>query len=112
MRAAVFLIVTLIIAGCGGGDGDARPASSLDDDDLFTLTVSGSVGDGPITGGHVVVANRDGVTRATQRSDQQANYRIQLTASSDEFPLIARVEFDKDEPADVARDFLSEQGAL
>jgi osmoprotectant transport system substrate-binding protein len=55
----------------------------------------------------------EGLTEEQQTALTDALDEVDALLTADAIrPLIARVEFDKDEPADVARDFLSEQGAL
>ena len=65
---------------------------TADSGELVTTTVTGSVGDGPITNGHVIIENSNGQVLATQRSDEQANYQIQLKSDRNEFPLLVRVD--------------------
>jgi len=91
--SATCLILVFSLSACGGG-GDAETKSSLafDGANLVDTTISGSVGDGPITDGRVVVQNVGGDILATQRSSDQARYRMLLSVSSDEYPLTARVD--------------------
>ncbi|MGI9344510.1 MAG: putative Ig domain-containing protein, partial [Gammaproteobacteria bacterium] len=91
--STAILISLVTLSGCGGGGGEAgKSALSLGAGDLIETTISGSVGDGPITDGRVAVQNVRGETLATQRSNEQARYRILLNASPDEYPLTATVD--------------------
>lgn len=92
--AGAALILSLVtLSGCSSdGAESSKSALSLDAADLVETTMSGSVGDGPITDGQVAVKNVRGEILATQRSDEQARYRILVTASPDEFPLTATVD--------------------
>ncbi|MBT8444767.1 MAG: hypothetical protein KJO13_08465, partial [Gammaproteobacteria bacterium] len=90
-RSAACLTIMLSIAGCGGSGEDTNSVLSLDTGELVETTVTGSVGDGPIINGRVVITNASGQVLATQRSDAQANYRIQLNSGRNEFPLLVSV---------------------
>ncbi|TDJ45441.1 MAG: hypothetical protein E2O52_06600, partial [Gammaproteobacteria bacterium] len=95
IRAATFLVFASVLSGCGGGGGGSGEGATLSlaiGDDFVTTTIAGSVGDGPITGGNVVILNRRGEVLATQRSNEQARYQIELDISNAEYPLTVRVD--------------------
>ena len=70
--AAFSVVLLTACGGGGGGDGDgdgtslAEPASAV---------VSGSVGDGPITGATVEIYNAKGELIRTETSDNTASYK-------------------------------------
>lgn len=51
------------------------------------VTHKGSVGDGPVTGATIIVADKDGVVLLTDTSDSTANYEINLDVDSSSYPL-------------------------
>jgi hypothetical protein len=80
----------LTLSGCGDSDWNfAEPTGSTSE--LNDSTISGSVGDGPIVGGTVVVSDVNGQIIATQHSDEQANFEISVSLRDDQYPLTITV---------------------
>jgi len=75
-----FAVISFLATACGGG-------SSGGGGNATGMTLTGSVGDGPIISATVTVIDADGSTIATVKSNQQANYNIDLPAGT-KFPLI------------------------
>ena len=93
-RRAIFsLAAASILSACNNSDGgqDVTSAVRIEEDQLLETVITGSVGDGPITGGRVVVHDARGGTLASQSSNDQARYRIALDIDSAAFPLTITV---------------------
>ncbi len=78
------LLIGLLISACGGNSND----DTLNTDTGNKLTISGSVGDGPIVGAAISVKNSQGSIIATAISDEQAKYQLTVDVQEEEFPLL------------------------
>ncbi len=76
-----------MLAGCGGGSTDTSAVGNVSRD----TTISGSVGDGPIVGGNVLLLSKNGQIISNINSDAESRYTMTILANDDEFPLMARV---------------------
>ena len=87
LRIFPFAIALLTLtAGCGGGgDSDEPEVSEID------VTISGSVGDGPIVGADVVIRDRSGQIIGSQTSNDLANFEVTIKVRGNQFPLTAEV---------------------
>jgi hypothetical protein len=50
-RPALVILLLIVLAGCGGGTADINVATNVSRETI----ISGSVGDGPIVGGKVLI---------------------------------------------------------
>ena len=73
-----------IVPVISGGENTASSTGSVD--------ISGSVGDGPITGATVRVYNNRGELIATVLSDNTATYKHRIKARGNEYPLLLEVD--------------------
>ncbi|MDH3977809.1 MAG: putative Ig domain-containing protein, partial [Gammaproteobacteria bacterium] len=82
------------MSGCFGLDSDDASPNVVETGigDVAEVSVSGSVGDGPIIGGNVVIRNAAGEVIAVQQSDSFAHYRHDVVVPVDAFPLSISVE--------------------
>lgn len=74
---AIALIAFELTACGGGGDETSVP-----------VTLTGSVGDGPIVGATITVHSINGRVLSTQVSDANANYSVSFNANIKKFPVI------------------------
>ena len=83
----------LLLAGCGGGGGGSAGdgGGSGGGDPAIDATITGSVGDGPIVGGNVVIRDRSGQAIGNETSGNQANFQLNVTVTDEQFPLTAEV---------------------
>ena len=79
-----------MLAGCGDSGWDLSDTSDSESAATQT-TISGSVGDGPIVGGTVVVRDVTGAIVATDKSDTHANYHIGVNVGNHRYPLTITV---------------------
>ncbi len=77
------LSASLALSACGGGGGSGSDTVVEDQG----IVVSGSVGDGPVTGAEVAIRARNGRVLGTGLSDSGARYGIELALEPDDFPL-------------------------
>ncbi len=82
----------LVLSGCMDAQQGSSLLAGIDGDDTVEITLSGSVGDGPVVGGNVVIRGVSGTIFASQVSDQFARYQMTFGVPSAEFPLTAAVE--------------------
>ncbi|HHO67505.1 MAG TPA: hypothetical protein ENK12_00605, partial [Gammaproteobacteria bacterium] len=75
----------LLLSACGGGSTGSSEGGPV------TSQLSGSVGDGPVIGATVEVRSAQGTLLASAGSDANAGYRVQVSASPDDFPLVVEV---------------------
>jgi len=73
----IFILLGLLTA-CGGGAEDSHNA---------TITLSGSVGDGPIIGATLTITDANGQVLVSAESDSTANYEVEFPATAS-YPLI------------------------
>ena len=77
-RAALLTSLIMVVAACSSGSeqgsSDQAPAS--------TFSISGSIGDGPIVGGDIVVLDANGNQIASGVSDDRAGYQIEIPADA------------------------------
>lgn len=92
MRAMRITVMTALIApmwiiaaGCGGGGGGGSSSSSS-----TTTTLSGSVIDGPVSGGTVIIKDSNGNTVATGVTGSDGKYTLAVPSGTS-FPLNVNV---------------------
>jgi len=85
-HAAVVAIIAALVA-CGGGSNGPAPVNSNPTPPATSvpplpssISLSGSVGDGPLTGSTIVVTSASGEQIASTSSDAQATYSLELPA--------------------------------
>ena len=108
--SVVRLITTLcvsvfVLSGCITDDDEVNTAQSIVDNDVVEMSLSGSVGDGPVVNGRVVLRNAINEVVALQTSDEFAQYNMQFGVSSSDFPLIITVNDGTDLVTGTALDF-------
>jgi len=79
---AVFCIA--LLTACGGSDNDIS-------DQTASSEVSGSVGDGPITGATVEIFNVKGELVGTEISDDTASYKSSVKVRQSDYPMLLKV---------------------
>jgi hypothetical protein len=75
-----------LLSACGGGDGNTWSST-----ETVSSVVSGSVGDGPITGATVEIYNESGNLVGSETSDNTASFKSSLRLSRNSYPLILKV---------------------
>ena len=89
---ATVSVSIFILSGCTSDDDDFATAQVVEDaDDTIEMTLSGSVGDGPVVNGSIVLRNSSGTIIDSQTSDASARYEMTVDVLPDEFPLIVSV---------------------
>ena len=78
----VLLMVSVVIALAGCITDDKLPGSSSG-----SITIGGSVGDGPVTGATVTVYSVDGTILGSIVSDSNAKYQTRVKARGQDYPL-------------------------
>ena len=91
----------LVLSGCLDNDDEVSAEATAADDEVVEMTLSGSVGDGPIVGGTVVVYDANGElvsekgdrrgNRNRTKSDSEAGYELTLRLSGSQYPITAMV---------------------
>jgi len=79
-------VTAMQLTACGGGSGGGSGGSAADN-----VVISGSVGDGPITGATVTAYNAGGELLASVTSDIYATYQSTIKARGREYPLTLEV---------------------
>ncbi|MGB5718963.1 MAG: putative Ig domain-containing protein [Gammaproteobacteria bacterium] len=72
-----------LLTACGGDNKSSN--------ELTSTVVSGSVGDGPITGATVEIYNVKGELISTETSDSTASYKSSFKVNSRDYPLLLKV---------------------
>ena len=75
-----------LLSACGGGDGNTWSSTGT-----VSSVVSGSVGDGPVTGATVEIYNASGNLVSSETSDNTASFKSSLRLNRNNYPLILRV---------------------
>ncbi len=87
VRAVLITLSVVLMAACGGGDESANEGTNT----IVSTVVSGSVGDGPITGATVEIYNASGKLVSTETSDYAASYKSRLKLHPRDYPLLLKV---------------------
>ena len=98
LGAALAIFYAVLLTGCGAGDEGASNES-------VTTEVSGSVGDGPVTGATVEIYNIRGELVSTETSDYAASYKTRLKLQPVDYPLLLEVSDGVDLVTGEAPDF-------
>jgi hypothetical protein len=104
VRNLAFSVLVLIpLVGCGGGGGGDSASTPAELSNSSPITIAGSVGDGPIVHADIVVRDSRGRAVVTGKSDDQANYFVEVPAGT-KFPLTVSATGGRDlvsgDPAD------------
>ena len=75
-----------LLSACGDGDGNSWSSTGT-----VSSVVSGSVGDGPVTGATVEIYNNSGNLVSSETSDNTASFKSSLRLSRNNYPLILKV---------------------
>ena len=103
---ATISVFIFILSGCINDDDEFATAQVIEDgDDTMEVTLSGSVGDGPVVNGNIVLSNNSGTIITSKASDDSARYEIIVHVLAGEFPLIAAVDDGADLVTGTAPDF-------
>lgn len=86
-KPLVLLALAAQLVACGGGS-DGTATTSDPSATISTVTVTGSVGDGPIVGAQVSAYSAKGKLLATQVSDSSANYSVKVDSDLQKYPVI------------------------
>ncbi|HHJ13871.1 MAG TPA: hypothetical protein ENJ79_05770 [Gammaproteobacteria bacterium] len=100
-RASLVLAAALGLSACGGGGSGANSAAGGG-----STVVSGSVGDGPVSGAEVRIHDRNGELLQVVTSDTNANYAASIEAAPDAYPLYIVVRGGTDMVTGRAPDFV------
>jgi len=108
------LLVLLLLSGLGAcrldlGNNDSPTAA---DSTLLSVDVSGSVGDGPVTGATVTVYGSDGAVLGTVQTDSTAGFRSTLRIRGNQYPVTLLVSGGVDLVTGRAPDFVLESVLL
>ncbi len=76
------LLLTGVLTACGGGAGGGAGGGENNEKASNTLSLQGSVGDGPIVSATVEITTLDGTPVATVSSGVQASYRVDLPSET------------------------------
>lgn len=88
VKPAMVAMAAITISACGGGSSGTDSASTAATPTIANeVTISGSVGDGPVVGAKVSIYDNAGTLIATRTSDSSANYNIRITAHERAYPL-------------------------
>jgi len=85
-----YYCLALVMIGCGGGGGGGSGIANTTAS-ASPVNISGSVGDGPVTGATVRIYNQTGVQIAAVLSDNTATYKTSVNAMGSEYPLVLEV---------------------
>src|SRR5690606_20657758 len=103
-RLGALLTTSIALAACGGDDKDVVDLADRLSGQHVTLT--GSVGDGPIVGAQLTVVAKSGETLRRAVSDQNAGYNIELRARGRDYPLLIEARDGIDLVTNRAPDFV------
>lgn len=92
------------LSACGGGGGGTS-TSSIEAAQVDVVTLSGSVGDGPIVGANVSVYAANGKLISTFSSDSYANFSVGVKIPKGSYPLLVEAKNGVDLVTGSAPDF-------
>jgi len=79
LRNAALSLISLTLVACGGGGGSGSSVTEI--------SLSGSVGDGPVVGASVSITDDAGNTLATSSSNNNANFTVTIQDNGSQYPL-------------------------
>ena len=90
-KVMLTVILAAQLVACGGGGGGGGGTSSGGTADVAsTVRISGSVGDGPVTGATIVVYANNGKELDTITSDNTASFQSIISARGRDYPLLIK----------------------
>jgi hypothetical protein len=88
-RTVLFAILTAQLTGCNMDNGSGNSGGGTADV-ASAVTLSGSVGDGPVTGATIVVYAENGKELDTMTSDNTASFQSTIKARGRDYPLLIK----------------------
>jgi hypothetical protein len=88
-KVLFFAVLATQLLACGGGGGSST--SDADESVINDVAVSGSVGDGPVTGATIEVWSSKGKMIGTMTSDNTASFNSNLKVRGNDYPLLLKV---------------------
>lgn len=76
------VLIALLLSSCGGGNTSTQGLNNI-----ASISVSGSVGDGPIVGASITIMDAHGTVLAETTSDDTAKYEVEIPEDTS-YPLI------------------------
>ena len=89
LRIVLFAILTVQLTGCNV-DSNSGNAGTGATDSASAVEISGSVGDGPVTGATIVVYAANGSELGSMTSDKTAFFRSTVMATGGDYPLLIK----------------------
>ena len=113
-RAAIFATaaISLVLTACSSGGGGEEYDSAWVGDIETDVSISGSVGDGPIVNATLTIRKKNGEELKSFRSDASASYSIGLSVSERHFPLLVDAKGGTDIVTNRAPDFVLRSAVL
>jgi hypothetical protein len=112
-KSSLALILCSVLAGCGGGGGDTTATTdSTVNATAQTVSLRGSVGDGPIVGATVTIKDAKGKILSSSVSDANANYSISIKAPGNAYPVTLEATGGTDIVTNASPDFMLLSAAL
>jgi hypothetical protein len=90
-KVMLTVILATQLVACGGGGGGGGTSSGGTADIASAVSISGSVGDGPIIGATVEIYSARGKLLSSVMSDASASYQLNLHTSRRDYPLLLKV---------------------
>ncbi len=110
------IILGLFLSACGGGRDTGNKVSDINTTGVTesdtpvnndtSITLSGSVGDGPVAGAMVVIKNSSGEILKSVLSDEYAKYIVSIEVNANEYPLMIEASGGIDLVTSAAPDFV------
>lgn len=116
-KSSFFVIVlSLFLSACGGGNDTGNELSDINTTGVTdsgtpvnndtSITLSGSVGDGPVTGATVVIKNSSGEILKSVLSNEYAKYSVNIRVNANDYPLMLEASGGIDLVTSAAPDFI------
>jgi len=86
-KILLMVILAVQLTACGGGSGASGSGTV---DIASAVRISGSIGDGPVTGATIVVYADNGKELATMTSDSTASFQTIINAKGRDYPLLIK----------------------
>jgi len=94
-KVLLMLVLAIHLAACGGGGGGGSTSSGVSAgggtiDTASAVRITGSVGDGPVTGATIVVYSVNGNELGAMTSDSTASFQSTIKATGRDYPLLIK----------------------
>jgi hypothetical protein len=103
-KVLLLVVIVVQLVACGGG-GDSASVTESASPEVNDVVLTGSVGDGPVTGATVEVWSSDGHLIETVQSDNTATFSSQVRVWRSSYPLLLKVRGGVDLVSGNAPDF-------